>query len=233
MTQNLKILGATGLVGIGILLFLMIYYNQQSVETLAEQGISTLRKVLVTEYGPNKLKFFVEPIVPKQKMETIEVVKQIELENGTTITQTVTKEVPVTSGGIVSLQDKQTGIDQIVKRGHQALIEGQMELYDNDSNFVPPPYTMQFALTCEFREWCNSSSSIYISEKSDVNGGFRYIWATNSDWSLGEYIATMTTRSIEQVKRCTQTFDKAGNPVEVCNPSYEEYTAELRLVLIE
>lgn len=159
----------------------------------------------------------------KQETETIQVTEQqqVQLTNGTVVTQnvTTTQEVPKVSDANISFLDKQTGDFMVCIRGHQCIIEADVQLYNMAEEFVDPPYGYQLTITCDFREWCDNSrtKSTNAGVVTDGAGNVSYSWTTVQNDSLGEYEIILSIRSAVP--------DLDGNPINLIE--------KIPLVLIE
>ncbi len=193
------------LVGILVIiggLVLLAYDNNPNV---LDQSHKEARTLLAT-FGDESIAFDLEPQAPKTEFVYIEVEKEVEVvaDDGTITTenQTSLEKVP-TSEIYGEISDRQTGNTKIVKRGHQSDITGTIILLDPVTQTrIPPPYSYQLTLDCDFREWCNTNP-IGINSNTDGEGKFKYTWTTTSKDSLGEYKIF--------VRITSQALDSNGN----------------------
>lgn len=214
---------------IGSIIYLSYSINNNQAATF-ESRIHEISE----SFGKNKLTFILPPDPPQPEtvIEKKEIVKQVELINGTIVNQTIIQEVevPAQSSGLVTGTDKQTGIDGIVKRGHQYIIQAKLELYDSHGIFVQPPYRFSLTITCEFRDYCDNSRTLSTNANAltDGSGGFKYVWATKPSDSLGDYHAVQLVRSIDKINSLGMI---CADTTPDCR--YEFYEKSITLKLVE
>ena len=145
----------------------------------------------------------------KEETETIQVIQEVTLANGTIVNETSTQVIPKVSTADITYLDKQTGDFMVCKQGHQCIIEARVQLYNLNEELVSPPYGYSLTISCEFREWCDHSTTISTNAGTvtDGGGGIRYSWTTKPEYSLGDYEVILNIRSA--------VLDLNGNPVNL------------------
>ena len=152
----------------------------------------------------------------KEETKTIEITEEkvvVEVVNGTEVETiqnvTTTKVVPVVSEADIQFLDKQTGEFMVCHQGDQCNITALVKLYNLNEDYVDPPYLYQLTITCEFRDWCDTSRTKNTSAgtTTDGGGGVLYTWTTNGQDSLGEYEIRLSIRSAIP--------DLDGNPINL------------------
>lgn len=122
---------------------------------------------------------------------------------------TTTKEVPAVSEADISFLDKQSGEFMVCHQGNQCVISAQVKLYNQNEEYVDPPYGYQLVITCEFREFCDTSRTrtTNAGETTDGGGGIKYSWTTTHQDQLGDYEIRISIRSAIP--------DVNGNPINL------------------
>jgi hypothetical protein len=212
-------LNPLGLVGLVLILFvigLFIYDDMgkpEVEEILQGASVSRLNDIQETincytethEFACGQVIYQTNQDVIKEEVEIIEVIEEQDVEitdengNTTIVTQnvTTTKSIPKVSAADIEYLDKQTGNYMVCQRGHQCIIEAEIELYNEISQYVQAPYLYQLTITCDWREWCDEKRTKNTSPGTvtDSNGGVEYSWTTTSNDILGEYEIILNIRS--------------------------------------
>ena len=207
-----KSLGIIALTVIVLFLGFSFYSDSKNVDDIMEEvgaSVSQLQEVtrkiqcytetkdftcgtVTFNYNNNQI------IEETETIEVTEIQKVIEADGSITIENvTVTKVIPKVSTADLQFLDRQTGEFMVCRQGHQCLIEAQIELFMVDETYVEPPYLYALTITCEFRDYCDSGSTVSTNAgtTTDGGGGVSYSWTTDNKDQLGDYEIILSIRS--------------------------------------